>query len=571
MSRLRAAICLVGVAGLLVSVPLIHRSPASTYGGADVRLLVLEAGAAVALLLVAARGAARIESVLLAAVGACWLLPELAGGLGVPLVMRTGLELSGPALAVLLLWALVLRSAMSGAAALRPVLVVTAGAAVASAARLAWVDPYWQVECWRTCDHNPLLLGSGNAGPAIQLAGHLVLAGGVLWTVWTLRGVRLRGSQGGRCRDWSGWALLVGLAAATLLGPPGAVQSATEDRLAVGVFVVVQVAAWAWPAELGWESWVWWRLRSRIAQLIDLLADGSEPESFVDNLRDALDDPGLRVGYWAASHRTYVDATGQPATQMQARAGEEITTVVRRGDPVAVIIHSRRVGQRLERVIGPALRLALENVQLRAAALAELDELSRSRARVLERGQEERRRLERNLHDGAQQRVVSLALHLRVLTRQAPPSDQPAVIRAESLTRSLVEELRRVARGIYPAVLSDAGLLGAMQDLAEDSDDLAVAVRAFPAGRHPGPLETTAYLVVRAGLADARSRGATTATVSGRHTAGVLQVVVTDDAPRTSHVVSTEIADQVAALGGSLVMNGAPGRRRVELELPCES
>ena len=99
------------------------------------------------------------------------------------------------------------------------------------------------------------------------------------------------------------------------------------------------------------------------------------------------------------------------------------TAVTRRGEPVAVVLHSSQVdGDRLDRALRPALRLALANEQLRAAALAELAELRLSRARIVERSGLERRRLERNLHDGAQQRVVSLALMVRMLPRGCRPS-----------------------------------------------------------------------------------------------------------------------------------------------------
>jgi signal transduction histidine kinase len=288
-----------------------------------------------------------------------------------------------------------------------------------------------------------------------------------------------------------------------------------------------------------------------------------------DSLRNAVREPGLRLAYWAPTRQSYVDTGGRPTTSAEPGPGERVTAIVRRGQTIAAIVHSRRVdGPRLERALGPALRLALENTQLRAAALAELDELSRSRTRVVERGELERRRLERNLHDGAQQRVMALALLVRVLAGSSAV-DQKAGRRAEALTRTLVEELRRVARGIYPAVLADAGLVGAVVDLAERSGDFPVVVGEFPEGRHPGTVETTAYLVIRAGIADARGRGATSVTVAGAHFDGTLRVSVEDDASSAPDSVVTELADQVGALGGTLVMNGTAGRRRAEVVLPC--
>jgi signal transduction histidine kinase len=139
------------------------------------------------------------------------------------------------------------------------------------------------------------------------------------------------------------------------------------------------------------------------------------------------------------------------------------------------------------------------------------------------------------------------------------------------LTRTLAEELRRVARGIYPAVLTDAGLRGAVVDLAEGSTDLPVVVAAFPDGRYAGTVESTAYLVVHDALARARRRGATCAEVSGRHDGNTLRICVQDDAAGGHQRVATQLADQVSALAGELVEVEAPGQHRVEVVLPCAS
>jgi signal transduction histidine kinase len=134
----------------------------------------------------------------------------------------------------------------------------------------------------------------------------------------------------------------------------------------------------------------------------------------------------------------------------------------------------------------------------------------------------------------------------------------------------VAEELRRVARGIYPAVLADAGLVGALVDLAEDSVDLPVIVEDFPDSRYPGLVESTAYAVVRAAIANARDREATEVCVEGVQGDGVLRVLIHDDGAATP-VVGTQVADQVRAIGGTLVLDGTPGRRRVEVVLPCVS
>ena len=572
MRAIRLVVCLAAVSGLLVLVPILHRSPQATYGGADLRLLALEVGAAIALLLVAAWGPAGVAQVLVAVVGAAWLLPEMAGGAGVSLTARALSDSVAVMIPAVLLVALVLRRGAPAGPLLWPVRVAVGGAVVAGLARLLLVDPFQRIDCWRTCEHNPLFVGGG-LGPAVELAGLLGVVAGVLWTAVLVlqEGIDRRAVARGARADLAGWCILVGLVVG-LFVRPSAVASATEDHLALAVFVLTQVAAVAWLAALAWESWQRRRLESRLAHLVDLLGVTSDPEILTESLRSAVRDPDLRLEYWAPSRQGYVDSQGRQAAGAEPRPGQRVTTVARRGQPIAAVTHAGRVdSRRLERAVGPVLRLAMENAQLRAAALAELDELNRSRVRVVQRGELERRRLERNLHDGAQQRVVSLALLVRVLVGGASLADRESGRRAEALTRTLVEELRRVARGIYPAVLADAGLAGAVVDLAEQSSDLPVVVAQFPEGRYPGTIETTAYLVARAGIADARSRGATCATVSGLQVDGRLRVSVSDDAGPAPDGVVAEFADQVSALGGTLESSGPPGRRRVEVVLPCVS
>jgi signal transduction histidine kinase len=433
------------------------------------------------------------------------------------------------------------------------------------------VDPFYESTCWRTCEHNPLLIGQPGIGETVALVGLVGLAFGAAGSAAAGVPEGLRGPGSATGADAAGWIALGGLVG-SLLMVSGAGAVSGDDDLPVALFIVVQSASIAWLALLCWQSWRRWRLESRLAHLVDLMGSTSDPEALVNSLQSAVRDPDLRLAYWAPARQIYVDTSGRPASGTAPGPHQQVTAITRHGQTIAAIVHSRRVdGQRLERALRPALRLALENAQLRAASLAELSELTSSRTRVVERAQLERRRLERNLHDGAQQRVVSLALLVRLLPGQTTAVDREAGERAQVLTRTLVEELRRVARGIYPAVLADAGLLGGVLDLAERSDDLPVIVGDFPETRYAGTIETTAYLFVRDGIADARSRGATCVSVAGNDRDDTLRVSVEDDAAVTPYVVATELADQVGALGGTLVMNGAPGRRRVEVLLPCVS
>ena len=246
------------------------------------------------------------------------------------------------------------------------------------------------------------------------------------------------------------------------------------------------------------------------------------------SLRAALGDPGLRVAYWAPTQESYVDEDG-PTTSATPGPDERVTTVTRRGERIARIVHGRRVdGTRLDRAFGPALRLALENEQLRAAALAELDELTRSRTRVVERAAVERRRLERNLHDGAQQRAVTLALLVRLLPAQTPAEHEARP------GRDLDPHLDRGAASGGPWHLPSgthrrrAARCG--RGRRRGLDRAAGGRGEFPDGRYPGTVESTAYLVVHDALTGARNRGATCAKVSGRHADGALRICVQDDA-----------------------------------------
>src|SRR5689334_14951582 len=142
---------------------------------------------------------------------------------------------------------------------------------------------------------------------------------------------------------------------------------------------------------------------------------------------------------------------------------------------------------------------------------------------------------------------------------------------AEALILTTVEELRRVARGIYPAVLADAGLAGAVLDLAESSTDLPVLLDALPDTRYTGPVETTAYLVVAAAVADARQSGATQVHVSGVEREGRLHVQVRIDVPLPSHPSVTLLDDQVRAISGEIAVHTDGGDTMVRLELPCAS
>jgi signal transduction histidine kinase len=219
--------------------------------------------------------------------------------------------------------------------------------------------------------------------------------------------------------------------------------------------------------------------------------------------------------------------------------------------------------------------LALDNERLRAAVLARIAELQASRTRIVAEGDDERRRLERDLHDGAQQRLLALSYEIRVAlaAARATALDAPlvsALERADATAQAAIAELRQLAHGIYPAILADTGLAPALASLSDDAPlPLSVEVRAT--GRCAGPVEVAAYHVVAQTVMGAARGGATWAAVSVDRTGDLLVVEVDDDGGHDRVGRDERLRDRVGAIGGSLWTGAGPGGtgRRLRAELPC--
>jgi signal transduction histidine kinase len=183
----------------------------------------------------------------------------------------------------------------------------------------------------------------------------------------------------------------------------------------------------------------------------------------------------------------------------------------------------------------------------------------------VETGDSERRRLERDLHDGAQQHLLALSYDLRLARAQAHADGDPQtgslLTQATDQAQAALDELRELAHGIYPAILTEAGLAPALASLA-DAAPLPVEVGDVAGGRYPAAVETAAYLLVAEALQDAAGRGASHAVVSVARDVGRLVVTVEDDGTdRTSPMV--QLADRVGALEGRLTVE--PTQLRAEL------
>jgi signal transduction histidine kinase len=216
--------------------------------------------------------------------------------------------------------------------------------------------------------------------------------------------------------------------------------------------------------------------------------------------------------------------------------------------------------------VAAAAGLALQNERLEAALSARLEELQRSRARIVEVGLAERRRLERDLHDGAQQRLVALSLTLRIAQNQihkAPEKAEAMVAAAQAEPGQALEELRELARGIHPAVLSDRGLQPAVEALAVRSP-LPVSLIEVPAERLPAPVEAAAYFVIAEAPTNvAKYAHANDATVAIGRFDGHAHLEVRDDgiggADPGRGTGLHRLVDRVGALDGSLALDSPPG------------
>jgi signal transduction histidine kinase len=303
-----------------------------------------------------------------------------------------------------------------------------------------------------------------------------------------------------------------------------------------------------------------------VARIVSELGEAPPPGSLESALAKAIGDPGLRIAYWLPTSRRYVDGRGHPVEEPVAASGRAVTPLVRDGRRVAQVTHAGAVAD-LERQIGAAVRLALENERLQAEILAQLHDLRVSRTRIVETGDAERRRLERDLHDGAQQRLLALSYDLRLARAGAEAEGDVAtaslLAEATGDAQAALGELRELAHGIHPAILTEAGLEPALATLA-DAAPVAVEIGETAGERYPASVETAAYLVVAEAIDDAAQRGASYAAVSALQDDGRLVVKVDDDgSERTSTMI--HLADRIGAIGGSLAVEPTTLRA----EIPC--
>lgn len=532
---------------------------ADSYDG----LLSLRVAGALALLTMAAVVRFRRLRAAPALLALAWLVPYVAGIPQLSSSSRTLADATSwalPGLTVLtLLGSQGGRSPWRSAAAL-----ALAGSGLAIAVRILLVDPFLDLGCWPVCLPNPYALQSGGdaASGLFAIAVLLIVAG----LVESIRRVWQRTSLD----RWAEAAAVPCTVASILLAladpRPGTI--AMTMLTAVACLAAMALSGALVAREAGERS-----LQRRLTDLAIDLAAGPSHRKVGPAMAELLGDPALTIRYWDSEGSRFLDDTGSPAEDPRLGTGQPCTTVTRDGQLVAAIAHARPTGaDQVGRALGPALQLALENERLGAITTAELHELEASRQRILERGSQERRSLERNLHDGAQQRVVSLFFLLRALASHVPRGGELLVEQASARTRDLLEELRRIGRGIHPAVVGDAGLVDALTDLAGTSSRPVVTVSGQPAKGLPRLADVTVYEVLATALADARNGSATRFDVRFEPVRAGLRIEVVHDSAGPSPAAAVDgRVPFVEALSGRLDVSGIPGAWRIGMELPCES
>jgi signal transduction histidine kinase len=313
--------------------------------------------------------------------------------------------------------------------------------------------------------------------------------------------------------------------------------------------------------------------RGNVADLAVELGRGVPIGGLEARLARAMRDPSLVLAFPAPSGDGLVDADGRPVTPPTG-SDRAITPIERDGETLAVLIHDPAdlvEDPGMVAAVGSVARLALENERLSAQVRAQLEEVRTSRERLAAAGDAERRRIERDLHDGAQQRLVALAVRLQT-ARGEHPEAAPLLDEATAELQAAVADVRGLARGVYPTILTDLGLAAAVDALAERSA-IPIAVD-IPDQRFPEPVEATTYFVVAEAITNVtRYAGARSARVTTTVDGDRVVTTVTDDgrggADPTRGSGLRGLADRVAAARGRLdVRSPVDGGTTVTVELP---
>jgi signal transduction histidine kinase len=522
---------------------------------------------------------------LVVAAGLAWFAPDWVGWEGGPAIVRsTGMLLAGTWLAVLVHSVLVFpQRVLPSLAARALVFAVYAETAIVGIGRALFRDPFDVVNCWDNCTDNSFLIrsdpGVTRALTSIDLRFAVILgAAFIALAAWRL-------AQATRVARRLLAPILIAGAAVTTLHATHALMllrtplEGPAETVFAAVFIGEALAVSAVACVLSWELRRARRARDTIEQLIPELARAPASGALEAALAHAIRDPTLRILYATGGLEGYVDGAGREVPAPRGSDVRAVLPIVRNGRPVALLEHDRAaLEDSFEEEIGAALRLTVDNERLQALALARVTELQESRVRIVAASDEARRKLERDLHDGAQQRLVALSFGLRVVLAQLGPEPDARVAdplaAAERALASALAAVREVANGLFPITLANAGLGHAIEELAEVSP-IHIEIGAVPDRRLEPSVEAAAYGVIREAVENTALHAQTdTASVSVAYRDGVLIVEAADDgsggADPDRGIGLLDVSDRVGALGGRLSIESPIGDgTRVHAEIPC--
>jgi signal transduction histidine kinase len=459
--------------------------------------------------------------------------------------------------------------------------VVVWGALLATAERLPEFMP--AARCHDECPRNPVrvLEGGATVADALAVASWSVTAGALMAVAVALT-VRLRTAPSISRRTTSPILVAVlavaGTFAAAAVARAGGAAPATLERLgwfSTATSLTIPCAFLA--GMLGARVFAGGALERLVARL----SAGTRDLDARRLLADALGDPSLTVAFWRPQRGEYVDERGHPVQPPTAATGRSATIVRQDGDPLAMIVHDAALDAEpgLVGAAAGAALMMLENARLEADLRASVADLRASRARLASAADAGRREIERNLHDGAQQRLVALRMRLADAEAQVVSDDglRRSLGELGADTEETIDELRSLAHGVYPAVLVDHGLASALTSVAGRSP-VPVRVETVLPGRFAPAIEAAVYFCCLEAIQNAAKHAGVGArvTVSVRAHAGRVGFEIRDDGVgfevhdvRGGHGL-TNLRDRVAAVGGDVhVASGHGAGTTVRGDVPA--
>jgi signal transduction histidine kinase len=520
----------------------------------------------------------------LAVLGAfAWFSPDWIGWQTGPGGVRAlGLAAQGLTFAAVIQLALGAPTGWPASATARRLIVATWSATIAIAVgRVLFYNPFTDPACVTWCTTNPLhLAGSQTVARALDWV-ELGLCALVALAVAGLGARMVLKATAGARRTLSPVllpaALFIGAWTVRVIVVDAVPGEHPATPILAACFVARAVGLVLMSVGLAWSLASAARGAILVRRLARQVAAGAGEDSLEAALGRATGDESLRLAFPLREGGRWMDAEGSEIDPPQGGAEVSVTPVLRDGQTVAALLHHPAIldGEALRREIGTAAELAIDNERLRAEALVQLRELKASRLRLVEAGDAERRALERDLHDGAQQRLVSLAIALRMA--QSAFGKQGATAAGASLREAgeglqrAIDELRELAHGIHPIELSDEGLAAAVEALA---DGAPLIIGALPVERLPPSVEVAAYVLVDEAVRRALTRdGGAAPRVDARVADGALVVEVEDPgepSPQRALADLVSVADRVRALEGRLTVEARTGGGvLLRAELPC--